>query len=194
MVFPAKKIRTDDELKTEDITNERNEQKKSYKFYKLDETISKEVCHCPTLEGKEPQKFRGEEAEEYLKQDVVKMVKEKKMMVMLGKDEKDVRWISQCLQAANVTQKDFTEYDGSQEMEEELEDFFTSHKQVLLTTADLFDGMESPTVVYAYNDPYPWPRRTFLRAIQTLILLDRNVDKETDQDKIMQTILESRGQ
>lgn len=177
-----------DEMNIKDITNGHTNQN-SYTYYKIDESKTKEVSHCPTLEGKEPQKFRGEEAEKFLKQDVAKMVKEKKVMVMLGKDEKDVRWISHCLQAANVTQKDFTEYDGSQEMEEELQDFFTSHKQVLLTTADLFDGMESPTVVYAYNDPYPWPRRTFLRAIQTLILLDRNVEKETDPDKIKQTLL-----
>ena len=111
---------------------------------------------------------------------------------MLGKDAEDVRWISQCLLGAGVMKDEFTEYDGSHEIEEELQDFFTSHNQVLLTTADLFDGMESPTIVYAYNDPYPWPRRTFLRAIQNLILLDRNVQKETDQDRIKQTVLESR--
>ena len=109
-------------------------------------------------------------------------------MVILGKDELDLRWITDHLLSVGVTADDFTIYDGTQEMEINLENYLKERRGPLVTLGELFDGMECPTVVYAFTDPYPGLRRNILRAIREIILLDRNTDKLTDHAMILETV------
>ena len=154
--------------------------------YTMADNIS--TVHCPTIQAMEPTWFRGAKAENYLKTDIADMVKERRVNVILGKDEEDLEWIREGLKHEGVTDNLITIYDGMEATEDSLEKFLEKQSTVLLTSSDLFDGMEAPTVVYAFTDPYPWLRRTFLRAIRELILLDRNDSKMTDNDQIIQTI------
>ena len=110
-------------------------------------------------------------------------------MVILGKDQFDLKWITDHLLSVGVTADDFTMYDGTPEAEMNVELFLKERRRgPLVTLGDLFDGMECPTVVYAFTDPYPGLRRNILRAIREIILLDRNTDKLTDHALILETV------
>jgi len=140
--------------------------------YKLRENIDKEVSYCPTLNGQEPEQFKGENAEKELLGRIADWCKGQKPMVILGNDMEDIHWITNCLSLKQVT--NIIVYDGSKEAEKNLETYLKTQDGVLITLADLFSGMECSTVAYAYNNPYPRFRCAFLRAVNHLILLDRN--------------------
>ena len=89
-------------------------------------------------------------------------------------------WILETLKLQNAEKQCLTLYnpvDESQveKSEKRLEKFLRSRKGSLITRGDLFNGMESATIVFVFDNPYASHfRANFLRASVEIFTIDRN--------------------
>merc|ERR1712130_652210 len=104
----------------------------------------------------------------------------KETIVVLGNDQSDIEWILQKLPKTKEERNYMVVYNPSQEdeveeSEERLRTFLREGRGCLLTRGELFNGMESATVVLVFDNPYASHfRANFLRASVEIIAIDRN--------------------
>ena len=148
---------------------------------------NRDVFSSKAIPGVEPKNIKGEdsspkEAEKFMRDNLSKRIfKNQETVVVLGNDDADVKWIMEKLVPQNQEEeKCITVYnpqkeDEIEESERKLKEFLKSGQGCLVTRGELFNGMESASVVFVFDDPHASHfRANFLRASVEIITVDRN--------------------
>ena len=137
---------------------------------------------CRTIPGMKPTVLRGQEAKSFMMDTIPdRCFNKEEAIVLIGNEDDDVQWMLQHLtKGAKSKVRNLTIYNPRKESEIEnseklLKEYLNNCKGCLLTLGRHFNGMESTTIVFTYNNPYASNfRANYLRASVELILLDRN--------------------
>ena len=137
-----------------------------------------EATGCPNIPGKGERLFKGKEAEEFMREELIQLYGDQPV-VCLGNEDTDIEWIVQHLDQLG---HQYTVYNPKSRedtdlSEQALENFLRHEKGFLVTHAPLFNGMESAIILLAYTNPYASHfRANFMRASVEIIMLDWRMD------------------
>ena len=142
---------------------------------------SKDVTVNTALRGQTPIVVKGSEAELFMRNTLYKRIfEQKESIVLLGNEDADIDWILKTLPRQNEEKGYLTVYNPRienevEESEQRLRKYLKKGRGALVTRGDLFNGMESATVAFIFDNPHASHfRANFLRASVEIFAVDRN--------------------